>query len=288
MRHGVSVPCFGTGVDAALLATWARAAQEAGWDGFFLWDHLFAFSPGPVEVVDPFIALAAAACATTSIRLGTLVTPLPRRRPVVVARQTVTLDRLSGGRLVLGVGSGAFPFEFEYCGDEPDPAVRGEMLDEHLDLLTRLWTGEPVRHEGRHYRVAGPQWSGVCFPPPLQQPRIPVWVGGTWPGSRPFDRAARWDGVVPMRHDGAWEVTDTADVVRRVRRARGAEIDSGFDVAVPGESDPADAARTTRFADHEEAGATWWVEAVHPWRFGHTDGGPWPLAAMAARIQAGP
>jgi alkanesulfonate monooxygenase SsuD/methylene tetrahydromethanopterin reductase-like flavin-dependent oxidoreductase (luciferase family) len=287
MRFGLSLPCFGAGLDAALVAEWAQSAEAAGWDGFFLWDHLFAFVPGPVEVVDPFIALAAAACSTESIRLGTLVTPLPRRRPLVVARQTATLDRLSGGRLVLGVGTGAGPFEWDYCGEAADPAVRGDMLDEHLDLLDRLWTGEPVRHEGRHYRVAGPDWAGVCFPPPLQHPRIPIWVGGTWPGTRPFARAARWDGVVPMRADGAWDVADTEAVVQAVRSVRRTD-DSAFDVAVPGESDPADEARGGRFAAHERAGATWWIEAVHPWRYGYTEGGVWPVEAMRDRIQAGP
>ena len=287
MRFGVSVPCFGTGVDAALMARWASTAEAAGWDGFFLWDHLFAFSAGPVDVVDPFVTLAAAACSTESIRLGTLVTPLPRRRPVVLARQTATLDRLSGGRLVLGVGSGGGPYEWEYCGEEGSPAMRGEMLDEHLELLTRLWTGEPVRHEGRHYRVAGPEWSAVCHPPPLQRPRIPVWVGGTWPGNRPFARAARWDGVVPMRQDGSWEVADTASLVRRVRSLRDAE-DGLFEVVVPGESEPGDTGRRNRFADHEQAGATWWVEAVHPWRYGYEEAGDWPLGAMEDRLQAGP
>jgi alkanesulfonate monooxygenase SsuD/methylene tetrahydromethanopterin reductase-like flavin-dependent oxidoreductase (luciferase family) len=286
VRFGLSVPCFGIGVDAALIAEWATAAEASGWDGFFLWDHLFAFPPGPVDVVDPWISLTAAACATTAIRLGTLVTPLPRRRPLVVARQTATLDRLSGGRLVLGVGIGVGPWEWDYCGEEPDLRTRGEMLDEHLGLLDRLWSGEPVHHDGRHYRVAGTEWSGICYPPPLQRPRVPVWVGGTWPGKRPFARAARWDGVVPMRADGAWEVSDTAAVVDRVRSLRA--TDENFDVAIPGESDGGDASRLDRYAQHEGAGATWWVEAVHPWRYGWAEGSPWPLSAMKARIQAGP
>ena len=287
MRYGISVPCFGTGLDAAMVADWARCAEAAGWDGFFLWDHVFAFAPGPVDVVDPFVALAAAACATARIRLGPMVTPLPRRRPLVLARQSVTLDRLSSGRLVLGVGSGAGPYEWDHCGEEGDPVIRGEMLDEHLDLLTRLWTGEPVRFEGRHYTVAGPGWSGRCFPPPLQQPRIPVWVGGTWPGTRPFRRAARWDGVVPMRTDGTWAVADTAAVAQTMRSLRGGS-DSSFDVAVPGESDPGDDGRVARFSEHADAGATWWVEAVHPWRYGYEEGSSWPLEAMHRRIDAGP
>ncbi|UOY03137.1 LLM class flavin-dependent oxidoreductase [Blastococcus sp. PRF04-17] len=283
MRFGVSLPCFGTDVDAAVIADWAHTAEAAGWDGFFLWDHLFAFADGPIDVVDPWIALTAAACATSRIRLGTLVTPLPRRRPVVVARQTVTLDRLSGGRLTLGVGSGAFPFEWDYVGEEGDHRTRGEMLDEHLDLLDRLWTGEPVRHEGRHYRAAGPEWSAICYPPPLQRPRVPVWVGGSWPGTRPFVRAARWDGVVPMR-DGPWEVAHTAAVAARMRELRG-DL-TGFDIAVPGESSGSDAARGELHAAHADAGATWWIEAVHPWRTDLPDR-DWVHVARG-RLEAGP
>ena len=285
MRFGLSLPCFGRGVDAAVVADWAAAAERAGWDGFFLWDHLFAFEPGPVETVDPWIALTAAACATTRIRLGTLVTPLPRRRPVVVARQTVTLDHLSGGRLTLGVGTGAFPFEWDYVGEEADHRARGEMLDEHLELLDRLWTGEPVHHEGRHYRTAGPGWSAICYPPPLQQPRIPVWVGGSWPGTKPFVRAARWDGVVPMRAEGPWRVGDTAGVAERMRELR--DGTAPFDIAVPGETRAGDRNRDDLHTEHADAGATWWVEAVHPWRQDLPEGEPWPAAARH-RIDAGP
>ena len=285
MRFGLSLPNFGAGVDAAAVAEWAWAAEVAGWDGVFLWDHLFAFDDGPVELVDPWIALTAAAVATSRIRLGTLVTPLPRRRPVVVARQTAAVDRLSGGRLVLGVGSGSFPFEWDYCGEESDSRTRGAMLDEHLDLLDRLWTGEPVHHEGTHYRTAGPEWSAICYPPPVQRPRIPVWVGGTWPTSgRPFERAARWDGVVPMRTDGKWDVEDTAGVAERMRSLRGG---APFDLAVPVESRADDAGRNSLQAAHAAAGATWWVEPVHPWREDLAGDEPWAERARR-RIDAGP
>jgi Luciferase-like monooxygenase len=193
---------------------------------------------------------------------------------------------LSGGRLVLGVGSGAGPFEWDYLGEESDPRARGELLDEHLDLLNRLWSGQPTRHDGPHYRAAGPDWWARCHPPPQQRPRIPVWVAGTWPGTRPFVRAARWDGVVPMRADGGWAVADTAAVAERMRSLRPST--TPFDVAVPGESEGADPERFARFAAHENAGATWWVEAVHPWRYGWDEGRPWPLDAMRRRIEAGP
>lgn len=286
MRCAVSIPNFGVGLSARTVGDLAASTEAAGWDGFFLWDHLFAFPPGPVDVVDPWIALAVAATRTSRIRLGTAVTPLPRRRPVKVAREVTTLDHLSSGRFVLGVGTGAMPFEWEYCGEEPDPVVRGDMLDEHLELLTRLWSGEVVHHEGAHYRVAGADWDGLAHPPPAQGGRVPVWVGGTWPGGRPFRRAARWDGVLPMRVDGRWTVADTADVTAFVRRHRVG--DAPFDVAVPGESDPDDGGAGDAVRAHAAAGATWWVEAVHPWRFGYEDGGPWPARAMAARIAAGP
>jgi hypothetical protein len=293
VKRGIFVAPFDELVEPRLLAELAQNAEAKGWDGFFLWDHLFAFPPGPVDLVDPWIALTAAACATERVRLGTLVTPLPRRRPVVVARQTATLDRLSRGRLVLGVGIGVAPFEWAYCGEERDLRVRGNMLDEHLDLLTRLWSGEPVRHSGRHYRVDGPDWAAVCHPPPVSG-RVPVWVAGTWPAAgstggsrpRPFARAARWQGVVPMRADGAWEVADTAGV-HALMDELGAPSE-GFDVAVPGETNGEDEERREVHAAHQAAGATWWVESVHPWRFGWTDGLPWPLGAMHDRILARP
>ena len=286
MLFGVSVPCFGVGVDAALLAEWAVGAEAAGWDGFFLWDHLFAFVPGRVEVVDPWITLAAAACRTSRIRLGPLVTPLPRRRPMVVARQSVTLDRLSSGRLVLGVGIGAAPFEWEYLGEESDLRRRGDMLDEHLDLLTRLWTGELVSHQGPHYRVAGPEWSAICYPPPVQRPRIPVWVGGTWPRKRPVERAARWDGYQPMSADGPWTVADTTAAANRLAGLR--TTDKPIDLVVSGATDGTDEGRHDIHRAHEAAGATWWLESVEPWRYGWDLGQRWPLDQMRERINAGP
>jgi alkanesulfonate monooxygenase SsuD/methylene tetrahydromethanopterin reductase-like flavin-dependent oxidoreductase (luciferase family) len=290
MRFGVSVPNFGVGLDAATVGQWARDAEDAGWDGFFLWDHLFAFSPGPVDVVDPWIALAAAACSTSRIALGTMVTPLPRRRPVVVARQTVTLDRLSGGRLVLGVGVGAFPYEWEYCGEEPDQRIRGDMLDEHLQVLAALWTGRPVRHAGRHYRLDGPDFAALCHPPPVHG-RVPIWAAGTWPVAsarpRPFVRAAQLQGVVPMRANGPWEPADTAGVRELMARLRAGDAGT-FEIVVPGETGADDGQRDREHADHQSAGATWWAEAVHPWRFGWSEGSDWPLDAMHERILAGP
>ena len=168
---------FGEGVDAREIAGLASEAEEAGWGGFFLWDHLLAFSPGQVPVVDPWIALTAIALSTSRVRLGPMVTPLPRRRPVKLARETASLDHLSGGRLTLGVGIGAMPYEWDYLGEEPDVRARGAMLDEGLEVLTGLWTGEPFGYRGQHYRIGGeppeedggqsstlPRCSGCAYP----------------------------------------------------------------------------------------------------------------------------
>ena len=298
MRYGVSLPNFGEGVDARMIAGLAREAEEAGWDGFFIWDHLLAFSPGPVPVVDPWIALAAAAMSTSRVRLGPMVTPLPRRRPVKLARESASLDHLSGGRLVLGVGIGAMPYEWDYLGEEPDARVRGAMLDEGLEVLAGLWTGEPFGHRGEHYRVTGDppeqEWRVVFYPPPLQRPRVPVWVAGTWPIKPPFRRAARWDGVFPMKVEGGRIVPmtpeDARGVARYVAERRDREASANpFDVVVAGETpgeDQKEGARTV--AAYEEAGVTWWIESIDPWRFGWTGNESWPSEEMRNRLRQGP
>ncbi len=295
MHYGLTLPNFGDFFDPRVLARLAREAEDAGWDGFFLWDHVLLW---PTPMVDPWIALAAVALATERIRLGPLVTPLPRRRIVKLARETVSLDHLSNGRLILGVGSGSGPWEWEYLGDEPDPRTRGAMLDEGLDLLTRLWTGEPVLHQGRYYTFRGapaPDDPAVAptpfLPAPLQTPRIPIWVAGTWPHKAPFRRAARWDGVVPLPAGGDFGGQLAPDAVRdiatyvRAHRTR----DTPFEVVVgghtAGEDAAADQAVVARYAD---AGTTWWLEDVSPWAFGWRRQGPWPTAAMEARIRRGP
>ena len=240
-----------------------------------------------MDAVDPFIALAAAACSTRRIRLGTMVTPLPRRRPLVVARQSVTLDRLSGGRLVLGVGSGAGPFEWDYVGDEPDPVVRGEMLDEHLELLARLWTGEPVSHEGAHYRVAGPDWSGRLLPPAAATAAHPGLGRRHLAGAETL-RPGRAVGRGGADADGR-------DLVGRRHRCRrhgdGAlrgRTDRPSTSPPPARATPPTPLAARVFADHEDAGATWWVEAVHPWRYGYDEGARGRSPPCTSASGAGP
>jgi predicted enzyme related to lactoylglutathione lyase len=202
MRFGVYVPNFGEYADPERLLELARDAESARWEGFFLYDHIVPDAHGcrPDDaIVDPWIALAAIAAVTERIRLGPLVTALARRRPWKLAREVASLDHLSRGRVVLGVGLGGRP-AFESFGEEADERVRAQKLDEALEILVRLWSAEPTRFEGRHLRV-----NGVRFlPAPLQRPRPPVWVAGIWPGGAPFRRAARFDGVFPLSRTG-WE-----------------------------------------------------------------------------------
>ncbi len=176
LKTAIYLPNYGPFGDARAIADLARDAESAGWDGFFLWDHIAAHDDAgdSLPCADPWLALTAAAMQTTSIMLGTTVTPLPRRRPHKLARETVTLDRLSGGRLILGVGIGGGQSEWDHLGEETDQRSRGRMLDEGLDVLTGLWSGEPFQFDGEHYHIEQAQF----LPPPFQQPRIPVWVGG--------------------------------------------------------------------------------------------------------------
>jgi alkanesulfonate monooxygenase SsuD/methylene tetrahydromethanopterin reductase-like flavin-dependent oxidoreductase (luciferase family) len=296
VRYGVSVPNFGEGIDARAIAALAHDAEEAGWDGFFLWDDLLLeFSSDRMPVVDPWIALSATALSTSHISLGPMVTPLPRRRPAKLARETASLDHLCGGRLILGVGIGAMPYQWDYLGEEPDMRVRGAMLDEGLAVLTGLWTGEPFRHRGEHYRISGEspeeEWLAIFYPPPLQRPRIPVWVAGTWPIKPPFRRAARWDGVFARKtEDGrilSMTPQDVRDMTRYVAQHRTNE--EPFDVVVAGETPGDDRGSGAQIvASYEEVGLTWWVESIDPWRFGWTEDGPWPAEGMCARVRQGP
>ena len=156
MRSGLFIPLFDELADPALVARLSAEAEEAGWHGVFVWDNLRFVEP-VVDVADPWIALAAIAVATKEIRLGPMVTPLARRRPAKVARETATLDRLSGGRLTLGVGLGSDQFASEYSitGEELDDRRRARMLDESLEILAAAWSGESVHHRGEHYTVDG-------------------------------------------------------------------------------------------------------------------------------------
>jgi len=213
MQFAIDIPHFGPFSDPHLVAELAHEAEEVGWDGFFVWDHInykLAGSPEPVVIADPWIQLAAIAMRTKHIKLGPMVTPLPRRRPWKLARETVTLDQLSGGRLILGIGLGSDRSgEYRDFGETTDAKVRGEMLDEGLAILTQLWSGEEFSYEGQHYQLSQVQF----LPKPLQQPRIPIWVAGNWPHKMPFRRAAKFDGVFPLMLERALTPDDFREIL---------------------------------------------------------------------------
>jgi len=261
VRFSVNIPNFGDFADPRTVARVATAAEEAGWDGLFVWDHVVhdKVRRRGQPFGDPWMLLTAAALATSRLRLGTMVTPIARRRPEQLARQVATLDSLSNGRVIFCAGLGG-PIEDEFgsFGDTTDPVVLAERLDEGLELLARYWSGEEVNHEGRHYQVR----DVSLLPASVQRLRPPVWIGGFWPHRRPMRRAARWDGAVPLftsaGHGQVPPVDQVRELVAYIDRHR--EADTPFEIALGGASpsDPAEARET--IATLADAGATWWDE----------------------------
>ena len=263
MRFGLDLTIFGDLADPALLAELAVAAEGTGWDGFFLWDHVATARDS--RVTDPWVALSAAAVRTKHIRLGPMVTPLARRRMTKLARETVALDRLSAGRLILGVGLGAHDvMEFGAFGDEADRRTRARILDESLEVLAALWSGEPVSFEGEHVRVSAEPF----LPTPMQRPRIPIWVAGSWPSKRPLRRAAAWDGAYVIKAGGDFEYQMTPDEMRRVAAAVAAERedDGPFDIVHAGLLSGNAGRDQESAAAYAEVGVTWWLEHIYPGR----------------------
>lgn len=260
MKCGLHIPNFGPFGSARVVADLAASAEASGWDGVFIWDHVVR-REGDYDVVDPWVALTAAACATAQIQLGPLVTPLPRRRPWNVAKATVSLDQLSGGRAVLGVGLGTprGP-EFSAFGEETDARRRGDILDEALAIVRAAWSGQPVNFAGSHYRV-----DGVRFLPAPSRPQgIPIWAATESVQGRPVRRAATLDGVFPYGIS-APELPRLIDAVGRERVEEG-----DFDVVcVSREHDP---------DVWEAAGATWWLREL-AWER--------PLGETAALVASG-
>jgi alkanesulfonate monooxygenase SsuD/methylene tetrahydromethanopterin reductase-like flavin-dependent oxidoreductase (luciferase family) len=225
VKRGLFLAPFDELVDPRLLAELAMRAEARAWDGLFIWDHV-AYRPPVRAVADPWVALSAIACATSRLRLGPMVTPLSRRRVHKLARETVTLDHLSQGRLTLGVGLGSDRSgELTEFNEVIDPRERAALLDAGLDRLAAYWGGE-------------------FEPVPIQRPRIPVWVAARWPSRRPLRRAARWDGLFPIELPGPGQLTELAGELAELRD--GGDFDLVVEIA-PGE-DPAPWAA---------AGATW-------------------------------
>ncbi|MBM0231056.1 LLM class flavin-dependent oxidoreductase [Micromonospora sp. STR1_7] len=263
MRHGLEISCGGASLAVSTLVELGELAEHAGWDGVFLEDYLIHYDGDDPSTYDPWLVLAAIAGRTSRVRLGTTVTALPRRRPAKLAREVLTLDHLSAGRAIVAVGVGD-PGDrgLTAFGEQTEPAVRAAMLDEGLDLLTGLLSGERISHQGTHYRAD----QVALRPPPVQSPRVPVWVGGSTQAGAVRRRAARADGIVP------YKLTDTAgwsdftpDEVHELVDALPPTRADGqpFDVAVGGRRRRADErAERAYLGELAAAGATWWLEFV--------------------------
>jgi alkanesulfonate monooxygenase SsuD/methylene tetrahydromethanopterin reductase-like flavin-dependent oxidoreductase (luciferase family) len=284
VRFSINIPNFGDFADARVVAKVAAAAEAAGWDALFVWDHVVHDKQRRRDQPfgDPWILLTAAALTTSTLRLGPLVTPVARRRPEQLARQVATLDGLSGGRVIFGAGLGG-PIEDEFgsFGDTTDATVLAERLDEGLDLLARYWSGGTVDHDGRHYRVR----ETALLPATVQQPRPPVWIAGYWPNRRPMRRAAEWDGAVPLftsaRHGEAPAPEEVRALADYIAGQRGDRAGDPFDIVVGGASDPSSA--TDLLGPLREAGATWWDERQVQSNPDHHR-----AAAVLRRVEAGP
>jgi alkanesulfonate monooxygenase SsuD/methylene tetrahydromethanopterin reductase-like flavin-dependent oxidoreductase (luciferase family) len=254
MKYGIYISNYALQGNPVKFVELAIAAEIAGWDGFFIWDHNY---PGKDELIaDPWITLAAIAVQTEKIRIGTTVTPLPRRRPQKVAREVTTLDILSKGRFILGVGLGGDPDEeFGKFGEDTELKVRAEKLDESLAILEGLWSGKPFTFSGKHYTI-----EEVTFNPrPIQRPRVPIWCAGTWPIKAPFRRAARFDGVFPLGIDGNLELDDYSDIANYVKNHRGSMKD--FDMVIIGIT-TGDPEKDSWIDESEASGVTWYAEVM--------------------------
>ncbi len=282
MRYGFVLP----GGDARTAADMAWEAEKAGWDGFFVWE--------PIWGVDAWVALTAAAMRTERIKLGTMLTPPSRMRPWKLASETATLDNLSGGRVILAVGLGATDTGFAEFGEVTDRKIRAELVDEALDIITGLWKGQPFSYEGKHYKVK-PSPFPIVPAPPVQQPRIPIWVVGAWPSDKSMSRVARYDGLLPQVIDkvNAFPAVPT----NHARQATPAELqtmvefirknrppDTPFEVVVEGKTPGIDPAKGSLIVkEWTDAGATWWNETM--WDASLDEAG---MKQVRERIRQGP
>ena len=269
MRYGLCFANIGTYSDPRTVVALGEEAEQAGWEGLLVWDHL-GFVWGP-PAADPWVTLAALAARTSSLVLGTNVTPVPRRRPHVLAHQVATLDVLSGGRVVFAAGIGGITTEFTSFGENGDARIRAEMLDEGLEVLRAFWTGDRVDHHGRHYTV-----DRVTLAPRPVQARLPIWIGGN--SVRALRRAARYDGWAADTTNPEGMTLTARDLARSIETIHALrESPEPFDVIVMGHVRRDDRDTPAAYA---EAGATWWLENVHDARG--------DLGEMRALVRAGP
>jgi hypothetical protein len=280
MRYGFVLP----GGDARLAADLAAEAEAAGWEGVFYPDCICIGNPNsPMPPVhDPWVVLAAMAMRTERVILGPMVTPLSRRRPWKVARETMALDHLSNGRLVLPVGLGALDDSgFGKVGEATDRKMRAELLDESLAILAGLWSGQPFSFQGKHFHLE----EMTFLPTPVQTPRIPVWVVGAWPRMKSMERVLRWDGILPniINADGSFGEFTPASIqsIKHYVTERRPQDAGRFEIVVEGRIPANERAQIeAEVQPLAEAGATWWIESMWSAPNGPED--------VRARLRLGP
>jgi alkanesulfonate monooxygenase SsuD/methylene tetrahydromethanopterin reductase-like flavin-dependent oxidoreductase (luciferase family) len=256
VKFGFVIP----GGDIRTILSLASEAESAGWDGIFYWDAIYIKQVGPMH--DAWSVLAALALRTSKIRIGAMLTAVNRRRPWKLARESVTVDHLSNGRLIIPVGLGAMDDGgYTKVGEPQDRKQRAELLDEGLDILEGLWTGKPFQYKGKHYQIG----EMTFLPRPVQRPRIPIWVVGAWPSARSMGRALKYDGVIPTTKgpDGLFGKVSPEDLpairkfIQRHRKAR-----RSFEIVCEGETPVGDHEKGEEIIKRwEDAGATWWIES---------------------------
>lgn len=275
-RYAVYLPHYGPFGDPFVLADLAVLAEESGWDGVFLWDHIVHDPLSGDPTVDAWLALTLIASRTSRIALGPMITPLPRRRPWKVAREAATLDVISGGRLVLGTGLGDLE-DYVTFAEPRAGSERVERLLEGIELLRRFWSGERVSFHGIRYSV-----SDIVMRPTPVRGSVPIWMAGGHTNPNALARAADVDGVAAIRFpwdlDRMMEPWELAEIVSTVSEHRGGDMD-GYDVIAIGRS-AAGAAGVAHVAEFAEVGMTWWWETIHQDKD--------DLEATRARIAAGP
>ncbi len=269
MKFGISIKNGGKFSDFDELMSLAKDAEEAGWDGIFPWDHILHKQTEEGEkMIDPWILLAAMAANTKKIKLGPMITPLARRRPWKVARETVSLDHLSKGRFILGVGLGSVVGQdFGRFGDDTNQKILGEKLDESIEIIQGLWGGESFSYQGKHYRVE----EGTKFlPKPYgNKDQIPIWVGGGRWGwrNKPFRRAARFEGSFPTYYEKSGEkiaryYENIADYIKKHRGSL-----ENFDFITLGSAPRRKSSLDEFFKPILKSDViTWWVEKVYNWK----------------------
>jgi len=251
MKYGFVLPQG----DARITAKLAFEAEQSGWDGFFVWE--------PVWGIDAWVSLTAAAMKTTKIRLGTMLSPISRMRPWKLASETATLDNLSNGRVILSVGLGAVDSGFKEFGEITNRVQRAELVDEGLDILTGLWKGQPFDYDGKHYTVKETKFYPP--PPPVQKPRIPIWVVGAWPRMKSMRRVLKYDGILPTKMVGGKHVKVEPEDIRLMKSwmEENRSETTPFDIVVEGKTDGNDSNEWSKVVQPWiEAGATWWIEAT--------------------------